>query len=151
MQIWRQLVILEVSKLWCCLWWALEFSSCQWPGPELLEKLGLYQCQFVSCSWLLLLSGKYQTFEIWIFSSWRVIFVQDHLYFDFPIALNVQIEINYEVDRLLNGLLTLWVVHTAQCSSMKIPPNYREDLFYVEVFSWWTIALYVPLTELKDL
>ena len=47
--------------------------------------------------------------------KWKDFFMEHNL------ILNVQIEVFYKVDRLLNALLTLWVGHTVQLSSMRIP------------------------------
>ena len=88
------------------------------------------------------------------------------LNFGCPTALNDQIEVYYKVDRLLNGLLSLWVWQ-AQCRIDSRQHGfthwYRADsilhkdeiteiwnILHVEIFSWKTIALYIQLIDLKD-
>ena len=49
----------------------------------------------------------------------RVIFKEYHL--DCPKALNVQIEVYYKIDILLNNFLTMYVVHTVRGPSINLP------------------------------
>ena len=138
--------------LGCILILILFLNAPRLPGCMLMLTNGLnvYQCSLITCQYQTNALVFYKINRYWYVRSQikallpvlnRVIFLEDHCAVC-PTALNDQIEVYYKLDRPLNGLLSLWVGHTAQWSSMKIPLIQKKITFcFGTPVIYWTIFL----------